>query len=394
VAEPVPVLSGTVAPANQADLTWNDPGTTSKILFTASGVYSKSLVMISAAVTAIAAGAGGQSGGAPVAGFFGGDAGGAGGVSEGTFTPGELTSTVTVTVGAGGPGGAGTSAGANQFSAMNNGTNGGGTSFGAYLTASGGVARNGATTPIGGAGSTQQGGGWQTTPPGSAGKGANGSVYPGTIGNVGGAATLAPGGGGGGGLQGVIGFDFHVLPTVGGAGQTSLVPSAGGAINSNGANADMVTGYAGGGGGGGDAPSAGTGLNGGNGGLYGAGGGGGSCGFSQSTSYTNGAGGNGAGGVVAVIETYPPPASYNVYRDDVLVANVTGLTYADVPGLPGTYEYTVTAVYSGVESVSSNTVTLTLTVPAGQRMGTSYSTAQLIAQFQTAEDPTNPLLEE
>jgi hypothetical protein len=78
----------------------------------------------------------------------------------------------------------------------------------------------------------------------------------------------------------------------------------------------------------------------------------------------------------------------------VLIATTTSLAYADANLAEGTYSYVVTAIYANVESPQSNEVTFTTTVPAGQRLGTTYATGQLIAQYQTAEDPNNPLLEE
>lgn len=56
------------------------------------------------------------------------------------------------------------------------------------------------------------------------------------------------------------------------------------------------------------------------------------------------------------------PISYNVYRDNLLIANVVDMTYYD-NNLPiGTYRYTLTTVYAEGESVAAGPVTIETTI--------------------------------
>ncbi len=54
------------------------------------------------------------------------------------------------------------------------------------------------------------------------------------------------------------------------------------------------------------------------------------------------------------------PDSYNVFRDGSMIANTTDLSYDDTGLAVGSYDYYVTAVYPGGESVPSNVVTATI----------------------------------
>ncbi len=54
------------------------------------------------------------------------------------------------------------------------------------------------------------------------------------------------------------------------------------------------------------------------------------------------------------------PTSHKVYRDDVMIAEVDGYSYYDQDLEDGTYTYYVTAMYDQVESVPSNSVTVTI----------------------------------
>lgn len=274
-------------------------------IFTISGTYNPAPLLFKCSVVVVGAGAGGQSGFAPLAiENNGGSAGAAGGLSEQVFLA-SMTglNPIAITVGLGGVGGISTLTAANQFSAAVPGVAGGSSSFGSLLTAGGGAPQNGVPgqTGTGGSGTTQQGAGTQLGACGAGSVFINGSMPVNAT--VGLPQTLAPGAGGGGGLVSQFGGGVHLSGAAGGSGQTSAIaPSAGGAMNNPGANADMVSGWCGGGGGGGDGVAV-NGINGGNGGLYGAGGGGGGCGFSQVSSYKNGNGGNGANGVVVITES-------------------------------------------------------------------------------------------
>ncbi|MBN2173588.1 MAG: carboxypeptidase regulatory-like domain-containing protein [Bacteroidales bacterium] len=59
-----------------------------------------------------------------------------------------------------------------------------------------------------------------------------------------------------------------------------------------------------------------------------------------------------------------PPDSWNIYRDDELITNVTEMEYTDPDLEPGIYVYYVTAVYDGVESIPSQDIQVNLQVPA------------------------------
>lgn len=56
------------------------------------------------------------------------------------------------------------------------------------------------------------------------------------------------------------------------------------------------------------------------------------------------------------------PVSYNVYRNDAKVANISETTYTDEDLIPGTYRYTVSAVYEDGESAAAGPVSVTITV--------------------------------
>ncbi len=60
----------------------------------------------------------------------------------------------------------------------------------------------------------------------------------------------------------------------------------------------------------------------------------------------------------------PDPDSYNIYRNDELIANVTEQEYTDPLLYPGTiYAYKITAMYDGFESMPSPVVEIELQVP-------------------------------
>lgn len=371
-------LTGVELGNTQAQLSWNVPITTSTVVFTANGSYTAASAANALDLFVIGGGGGGAGGRQNASGSAPSGGGGAGG-GRGyalNINPATFLYPVAVLVGMGGSPSVGGSGLA--------GSPGNTTSFGSYMSSTGG------------GGGVNAGGG------GHANGGTSSSTITGAVLIAGGnggevqasgvnpavpapSTSNSPSGGGGGGASnnggnppppGGNGGAVASPSLAGGIGGASFAIGASGAQTlrggdgTAGASAGFDSGSGGGAGGFallqdddlGCQVFGGTGAPG---GLYGAGGGGG--GGAQGAAggtQTGGNGGSGAQGLVVVVEHYTTPDSYNVYRNGVLIATgITSLTYIDTHPTGGTDVYDVTAVYSGVESVPSNTVTLVFSTP-------------------------------